>query len=118
MFLRLYRESAATLDSDRPDLFLHRLIERLGLRRQQVFSAQADVVERLLHLARLGELATSYARRAPQATPRDFARYVAAVAETELRDEDGAPAARRARSRSWRSTPRPGASSTASSYSA
>jgi DNA helicase-2/ATP-dependent DNA helicase PcrA len=91
-FLRLYRESAATLDSDSPDLFLHRLIERLGLRRQQVFSAQADVVERLVHLARLGELASSYAGRAPQATPRDFARYVAAVAETELRDEDGEPA--------------------------
>ncbi|MEA2191440.1 MAG: ATP-dependent helicase UvrD/PcrA, partial [Solirubrobacteraceae bacterium] len=91
VFLRLYRESAGTLDSDRPDLFVHRLIERLGLRRQQVFSAQADVVERLVHLARLGELASSYARRAPHATPRDFARYAGAVAETELRDEDGAP---------------------------
>ncbi|MDX6679125.1 MAG: ATP-dependent helicase UvrD/PcrA, partial [Solirubrobacteraceae bacterium] len=91
VFLRLYRESAATLDADRPDLYVHRLIERLGLRRQQVFSAQADVVERLVHLARLGELASSYARRAPHATPRDFARYAAAVAETELRDEDGAP---------------------------
>jgi DNA helicase-2/ATP-dependent DNA helicase PcrA len=90
-FLKLYRESAATLDADRPDLFVHRLIERLGLRRQQVFSAQADVVERLVHLARLGELASSYARRAPHATPRDFARYAAAVAETELRDEDAAP---------------------------
>lgn len=91
-FLRLYRESAQTLDSDRPDLFVHRLIERLGLRRQQVFSARADVVERLVHLARFGELAGSYAHHAPQSTPRDFARYVAAVAETELRDEDGAPA--------------------------
>ncbi len=90
VFLKLYRESSAALDSDRPDLYLHRLVERLGLRRQQVFSAQADVVERLVHLARLGELASSYARRAPHATPRDFARYVAAVAETELRDEDGA----------------------------
>ncbi|MDX6719651.1 MAG: ATP-dependent helicase UvrD/PcrA, partial [Solirubrobacteraceae bacterium] len=90
-FLKLYRESVSTLDSDRPDLFVHRLVERLGLRRQQVFSAQADVVERLVHLARLGELASAYARRAPHATPRDFARYAAAVAETELRDEDGAP---------------------------
>ncbi len=92
-FLRLYRASAETLDSARPDLFVHRLIERLGLRRQQVFSAQADVVERLVNLARLGELASAYARRAPHATPRDFARYAAAVAETDLRDEDdeGAP---------------------------
>ncbi len=92
-FLRLHRAAAETLDSARPDLFVHRLVERLGLRRQQVFSAQADVVERLVNLARLGELAGAYARRAPNATPRDFARYVAAVAEADLRDEDpeGAP---------------------------
>ncbi len=88
-FLRLHRAAAETLDSTRPDLFVHRLVERLGLRRQQVFSAQADVVERLVNLARLGELAGAYARRAPHATPRDFARYVAAVAEADLRDEDG-----------------------------
>ncbi len=91
-FLRLYRETAETLDSARPDLFVHRLVDRLGLRRQQVFSAQADVVERLVNLARLGELASSYAQRAPHATPRDFARYVAAVADAGLREEDGAGA--------------------------
>ena len=32
-------------------------------------------------LARVGELAASYVRRAPQATPREFARWLAAVAE-------------------------------------
>jgi DNA helicase-2/ATP-dependent DNA helicase PcrA len=90
-FLKLYREAARTLDSARPDLFVHRLIERLGLRRQQVFTAQPDVVERLVNLASLGELATSYAHRAPNATPRDFANYAAAVADAGLRDEDGAP---------------------------
>ena len=89
-FLRLYREVSGSLDSERPDLFVHRLVDRLELRRQQVFSAQADVVERLVNLARLGELASSYASRAPHATPRDFARYAAAVAEAGLRDEDGA----------------------------
>ena len=47
----------------RPDLYVHRLIERLGLRRQQLFAAQADVVERLRALARFGELAAGYARR-------------------------------------------------------
>ncbi len=88
-FLRLYRDAAVSLDSARPDLFVHRLVDRLGLRRQQVFSAQADVVERLVNLARLGELASSYAQRAPQATPRDFARYAAAVADAGLREEDG-----------------------------
>ncbi|CAA9485900.1 MAG: ATP-dependent DNA helicase UvrD/PcrA [uncultured Solirubrobacteraceae bacterium] len=91
-FLRLYRDVSGTLDSARPDLFVHRLVDRLELRRQQVFSAQADVVERLVNLARLGELASSYAQRAPHATPRDFARYAAAVAEAGLHEEDGAGA--------------------------
>src|SRR5204863_6902566 len=40
----------------------------------------------------LGELASGYVRRSPQATPREFARYVSAVADAGLRD-DGADAA-------------------------
>ncbi len=89
-FLKLHRSAAGALDTSRPDLFVHRLIDRLGLRRQQLFAAQADVVERLVSLARFGELATAYVRRSPQATGREFARYVAAVAEAGLHDdEDG-----------------------------
>jgi DNA helicase-2/ATP-dependent DNA helicase PcrA len=88
IFLKLYRSASAALDTTRPDLYVHRLIERLGLRRQQLFAAQADVVERLLNLARFGELATAYVRRSPQATPREFARYIAAVAEAGLREEE------------------------------
>jgi DNA helicase II / ATP-dependent DNA helicase PcrA len=88
-FLKLHRSAAAALDTTRPDVFVHRLIDRLGLRRQQLFAAQADVVERLVALARLGELATAYVRRAPQSTPREFARSIAAVAEAGLRDEEG-----------------------------
>jgi DNA helicase-2/ATP-dependent DNA helicase PcrA len=87
-FLKLHRSAAGALDSTRPDLFVHRLIERLGLRRQQLFSAQADVVERLRNLSRLGELASAYVRRRPQATPREFARYLSAVADAGLRDDD------------------------------
>jgi DNA helicase-2/ATP-dependent DNA helicase PcrA len=87
-FLKLHRAFAAQLDTARPDLFIHRLIERLGLRRQQLFAAQADVVERLVSLARFGELAAAHVRRSPQATPREFARYVAAVAEAGLDDDE------------------------------
>ena len=79
---------SAALDTTRPDLFVHRLIERLGLRRQQLFAAQVDVVERLVNLARLADLATAYVRRSPQATPREFARYVAAVADAGTREEE------------------------------
>ena len=60
VFLKLYRASTAALDTSRPDLYVHRLIERLGLRRQQLFAAQADVVERLRALAAFGELASAY----------------------------------------------------------
>ena len=87
-FLKLHRQVAAQLDATRPDLFVHRLVDRLGLRRQQLFAAQADVVERLQALARLGDLAGQYARRAPQASGRDFARYVAAVADAGVREEE------------------------------
>jgi DNA helicase-2/ATP-dependent DNA helicase PcrA len=88
VFLKLYRSAAAAIDTTRPDLYVHRLIERLGLRRQQLFAAQADVVERLRALARFGELASSYVLRDPQATPREFARSIAAVADFGLREQD------------------------------
>ncbi len=88
VFLKLYRSAVAALDTTRPDLYVHRLIERLGLRRQQLFAAQADVVERLRALARFGELASAHVRRVPQATPREFARSIAAVADSGLREQE------------------------------
>jgi DNA helicase-2/ATP-dependent DNA helicase PcrA len=88
VFLKLYRAGMASLDTARPDLYVHRLVDRLGLRRHQLFAAQADVVERLRALARFGELASSYSRRSPQATPRQFALSVAAVADSGLREID------------------------------
>ena len=87
-FVKLHRAAAAAIDSTRPDLYVHRLIERLGLRRQLLFAASTEVVERLQNLARFAELAAAYVRRAPQATGRDFARSIAAVAEAGLREED------------------------------
>jgi len=88
MFLKLYRAGAAQIDTVRPDLYVHRLIDRLGLRRQQLFAAQADVVERLRALARFGELASAYVARLPQATPREFARSIAAVADYGLGEHE------------------------------
>ncbi len=87
-FLGLYRSASSALDATRPDLFVHRMIERLGLRRQLLFAASAEVVERLVNLARFGELAAAYARRAPHATARDFARTVSAVAEAGVRESE------------------------------
>jgi DNA helicase-2/ATP-dependent DNA helicase PcrA len=88
VFLKLYKAGMAAIDTSRPDLFVHRLIERLGLRRQQLFAAQSDVVERLRALASFGELASAYVARSPQATPREFARSVSAVADFGLREQE------------------------------
>ena len=90
-FLKLYRSASPAFEEMRPDAFVHRLIERIGLRRQQLFAAQPDTVERLVNIAKLGELASAYMQREPSATARDFARYVAAVAEAGLREEEAAP---------------------------
>jgi DNA helicase-2/ATP-dependent DNA helicase PcrA len=87
-FLRLYRSAASAFDDRRPDAFVLRLVERIGLRRQQVFATQADTVERLRNIAKLSELAGAYMRRESGATPREFARYLAAVAEAGLREEE------------------------------
>src|SRR5215218_7736185 len=93
VFLRLYRSASGAFDERRPDAFVLRLIERIGLRRQQVFATQADTVERLRNIAKLPELAASYMRREPQATPRDFTRYLAAVAESGMREEEAVASA-------------------------
>ena len=94
-FLRLYRSACSAFEDRRPDAFVMRLIERIGVRRQQVFATHADTVERLRNIAKLPELATAYMRREPQATARDFARYLAAVAESGLREDEavGQPSA-------------------------
>ena len=94
-FLRLYRSASNAFEDRRPDAFVLRLIERIGLRRQQVFATHADTVERLRNIAKLSELATAYMRREPHATARDFTRYLAAVAESGLREEEatGTPTA-------------------------
>ena len=87
-FLRLYRAAQNAFDEMRPDQFLHRLIERIGLRRTQLFATGPDTVERLVNIAKLGDMAGTFMRREPTATARDFARYLAAVAEAGLREEE------------------------------
>ncbi|MGE0506542.1 MAG: PD-(D/E)XK nuclease family protein, partial [Solirubrobacterales bacterium] len=81
VFLRIYNAAAAAMEERRADVFVRRLIENVGLRRQRLFAAQPEVAERLLALSRLAELASAWARRAPHGSTRDFVRYLSAVAE-------------------------------------
>jgi superfamily I DNA/RNA helicase/RecB family exonuclease len=88
-FLKLYRAASAALEKRRADVFVRRLIERVGLRRQRLFAAQPEVAERLLALSRLAELASAWARREPHGSTRGFVRYLSAVAEAGVEPAGG-----------------------------
>ena len=88
-FLKLYGEASAAMEERRADVFVRRLIERVGLRRQRLFAAQPEVAERLLGLSRLAELASAWARREPHGSTRDFVRYLSAVAEAGVEPTGG-----------------------------
>jgi DNA helicase-2/ATP-dependent DNA helicase PcrA len=88
-FLKLYGEASTALEERRADVFVRRLIERVGLRRQRLFAAEPEVAERLLGLSRLAELASAWARREAHGTTRDFVRYLSAVAEAGVEPAGG-----------------------------
>jgi DNA helicase-2/ATP-dependent DNA helicase PcrA len=87
-FLKLYANAAAIMEEQRADVFVRRLIEQVGLRRQRLFAAQPEVAERLLGLSRLAELATAWTRREPHGSTRGFVRYLSAVAEAGVEAEE------------------------------
>ncbi len=80
-FLKLYNAASSVMEERRADVFVRRLVERIGLRRQRLFAAQPETAERLLNLSRLAELASAWTRREPQGSTRDFVRYLSAVAD-------------------------------------
>ncbi len=84
-FLKLYRAAAKALDRLSADLFVRRLIERVGFRRHGLFAASPETAERLVNLGRLAELAGSWTRRRPDGSTREFIRYLSAVAEAGQR---------------------------------
>jgi DNA helicase-2/ATP-dependent DNA helicase PcrA len=88
-FLKLYSTAAGAMEARRADVFVRRLIEAVGLRRQRLFAAQPEVAERLLGLSRLAELATAWARREPHGSTRGFVAYLAAVAEAGVEPTGG-----------------------------
>jgi DNA helicase II / ATP-dependent DNA helicase PcrA len=88
-FLKLYGAASAVMEERRADVFVRRLIENVGLRRQRLFAAQPEVAERLLALSRLAELATAWARREPHGSTRGFVAYLSAVAEAGVEPAGG-----------------------------
>ena len=91
-FLRLYRSASKALEEMRADVFVRRLIERVGLRRHRLFAASPETAERLVNLSRLAELAADWSRREPRGSARDFIRHLTAIADAgELGADDCDP---------------------------
>ena len=80
-FLRLHRAAERALEQMRADVFVRRLVERVGLRRHRLFAASPETAERLVNLSRLAELAADWSRREPRGSVRDFIRHLTAVAD-------------------------------------
>ena len=89
-FLKLHHAAAAALEEIRADVFVRRLIERIGLRRHRLFVATPEAAERLQSLSRLSELAAAWTRREPRGSVRDFVRHLTAVADAGELDPDDA----------------------------
>jgi DNA helicase-2/ATP-dependent DNA helicase PcrA len=92
-FLKLQRSASAAMEEMRADVFVRRLIERIGLRRHRLFVATPEAAERLQSLSRLSELAAAWTRREPRGSVRDFVRHLTAVTDAgELDPDDTATA--------------------------
>jgi DNA helicase-2/ATP-dependent DNA helicase PcrA len=94
-FLGLWGAAAKAMSEMRADVFVRRLIERIGFRRHRLFAAHPEAAERLRSLSRLGKLAADWTRREPGGSNRDFVRYLVAVSEAGVSpaDEPSAPMA-------------------------
>ncbi len=94
-FLELHRWAAGGLDTMRADLFVGRLIERLGLRRRQLLAADGEDAQRLAGLAGLCELAEEFVGSSPRPTARALAIHLTAASEERHQDEAASEQGRR-----------------------
>jgi DNA helicase-2/ATP-dependent DNA helicase PcrA len=90
-FLELHRWAAGGFDTVRADLFVGRLIERLGLRRRQLLAADGEDAQRLAGLAGLCELAEEFVGSSPRPTARALAIELTEASEQGYRDATTSP---------------------------
>jgi CRISPR/Cas system-associated exonuclease Cas4 (RecB family) len=77
-FVELHRSAAAELDTIPPDVFVERLIERLGMRGRALL-APDDAAQQRASLERLHSLAVEFVRATPGANTRQLSRHLATV---------------------------------------
>jgi DNA helicase-2/ATP-dependent DNA helicase PcrA len=77
-FLEVHRSAAAEIDTVEPDLFLGRLIDRLGARGRPLLAPE-EAAEQQASLERLRALAVEFVAVNPRSSTRDLARHLATV---------------------------------------
>jgi RecB family exonuclease len=77
-FVELHRSAAAEIDTVAPDVFVARLIERLGVRGRALL-APDDAAQQRASLELLHALAVDFVRATPRASTRELARHLATV---------------------------------------
>jgi CRISPR/Cas system-associated exonuclease Cas4 (RecB family) len=100
-FLELHRSAAAELGTLAPDVFVARLIERLGMRGRALL-APRDAGEQSAGLEQLQQLAREFVEERPEAGVRELSRHLATVVPNNAEVVD-APV------ESWAAEPSPAA---------
>ena len=77
-FVELHRSAAVELDTVAPDVFIARLIERLGVRGRALLAPE-DAAQQRASLELLHVLAADFVRATPRASTRELARHLATV---------------------------------------
>jgi DNA helicase-2/ATP-dependent DNA helicase PcrA len=76
--------AAGLFDSLRPGEFTIRLINRIAIKGTTLMQSGTDAPDRLANLGKLQKMAEDFGARKPQATAREFALYITAMAEAGI----------------------------------
>jgi DNA helicase-2/ATP-dependent DNA helicase PcrA len=87
-FIELHRSAAAELDTVEPDVFLARLVDRLGVRARPLLAPE-EAAEQRASLDRLRALAVDFVAASPRSSTRDLARHLATVVPESHGEERG-----------------------------
>ncbi len=88
-FAELHRSAAAELDTVQPDVFIGRLIERLGVRGRPLLAPE-DAAEQQASLEELRGLAVAFVHRQPRSSTRELARHLATMVAEAQRENRAA----------------------------
>ncbi len=86
VFVETFDFAENLLDELRPGEFTLRLINRVAIKGTVLLQSGANAPDRLANLSKLQKLAEAFGARRPQATAREFANYITAIADSGIEE--------------------------------